>query len=70
MGMFSDPMIIPFMFFLKGIMLNIYNCGIAFIYTFCSKEKLKLMFTTLVIITMIFAKLFGNIGTFLYNLTG
>lgn len=41
MGMFDDPMIIPIMFLVKGILLNIYSAGIAFIYTFCKKENVK-----------------------------
>ena len=42
MGISDNPMIIPIMFLFKGAMANIYNAGIAFIYTFCSKENLKL----------------------------
>ena len=40
--MFSSPEIIPIMFFFKGVMSNIYNVGIAFVYSFCNKEKLRL----------------------------
>jgi hypothetical protein len=42
MGLFANAMIIPITFFLKGSMLNIYNAGIAYVYTFCTKENLKL----------------------------
>lgn len=40
-SMFEDPDIIPIVFLFKGAMANIYNVGIAFIYTFCSKDNLK-----------------------------
>jgi hypothetical protein len=49
-------------------MANIYNVGIAFIYTFCKKDNLKFQFTANSILTMIFNKLAGNVGSFLYNL--
>ena len=70
MGMFQDPIIIPVVFLFKGIMSNIYNVGIAFVYTFCSKDNLKIQFTTMVIITTIFNKVIGMVGTWLYELTG
>lgn len=36
MSIYPSPKIIPFIFLIKGVMTNIYNAGIAFIYTFCS----------------------------------
>ena len=48
-------------------MANIYNAGIAFIYTFCKKDNLKFQFTTNSIMTMIFSKLAGNVGSMLYK---
>lgn len=66
MGMSDDPMIIPVMFLIKGILSNIYSAGIAFVYTFCSKENVKFQFTIIVIFTQIFSKLIGNLGTYLY----
>lgn len=51
-------------------MSNIYNAGIAFVYTFCSKENLRFQFTSLVIVTIVFLKVLGIAGSFLYDITG
>jgi hypothetical protein len=70
LGMFENPIVIPITFLFKGIMSNIYSAGIAFVYTFCSKENLRFQFTSLVIISIIFLKALGLAGSKLYNLTG
>lgn len=66
MGMSENPMIIPIVFLFKGIMSNIYSAGIAFVYTFCSKNNLRFQFTSLVILTIIFNKVIGLAGSYLY----
>ena len=48
-------------------MSNIYNIGIAFIYTFVKDENVKLSFSLNIIVTIIFNKLIGNLGTFMYE---
>lgn len=69
MGMVSSHWIIPIMFMVKGATSNIYNVGIAFIYTFCKKDNLKFQFSVIVIFTAIFGKLMGTFGSYLYHIT-
>lgn len=70
MGLSDNPMIIPIMFLFWGALLNIFNAGIAFVYSFCKPENAKFQFTSIVIVTSIFSKIIGLVGTWMYKATG
>lgn len=66
-GLVNDAYMIPLVFLLKGITFGVYSVGIAVIYDFCPKDKLKLQFTLIIVVSIMIAKVVGKLGSVMYN---
>ena len=69
-GVASNAYTIPLIFLIKGITFGVYSVGITVIYDFCPPEKLKTIFTLIIVISIAISKVVGQAGRFLYEYFG